>query len=294
MKKDLETAFIFRRSFLGFLWGVVIFAPLFVAGYWFKSASSETLDTYGVGIENPYVIGGIAFYMLVGAAYTFVTSHLKHMERVIRLMSEKDNDKMLPAQSLRISKKIFKDSVGFGLIQFLKYYSVIVVVYLLVSGNVLRTLFNYLDDTGDIPEAAVAFVIAGLTLLLGHIYTRYFLAAQIRFVWFVYASRFGEGLSRSALFDEVERLNSVNKGDGLAATAGYLKRDMAVDVASLAASFSVNSEGVGSDVAKGYARGMAIDATEYSKMRLNYRQYKDAYTKLYSKSPELSPKLLSL
>jgi len=293
MEKNSDVAFIFKRSFLGFFWGV-IFMPLFIAYFWIKSLSPEESAAYNIGVENPYLMGGIFFYVIVIAVYAFITAHIKSTERVIRLMSDKDGNKMMPAQSLMVSKKIFKNSIKFEFIQFMKYYSLMVVIYVVAFGNVLRVFFNFLDETATLSETGTAFAIGGVVILVGYIYTHYFLAAKTRFLWFIYMSHFGEGFSSSAIFDEVKKLNSVDKGDDKVAMFGYLKRDMAADISSFTTSSTIDAvapKGLGSDIAKGYARGMAIDAVEYSKMKLNYAQFKDAYSKVYGKNPELSPQL---
>ncbi len=296
-QKNLEIAFIFKRSFLGFFW-VIVFLPLFIAYFWFKSASPETLAAYGIGVENPYVIGCIIIYGIIGAVYAFITGHTKYIERVIRLMSDKNGEKMMPKQSLLLSRKIFKETVKFRLSLFFKYYSVIALVYVVTLFYAMGTLHRFVfSDTVPSSQAAIAFVIAGIVVLFGWMFTHFFLAAKTRFIWFTYMTHYGDAVSNTVLFDEVKKLNNVDSKDDRGAIVGYIKRDMSADVGSFATSSTVDavaSKGLGSDVIKGYARGMAIDAAEYSKIKLNYSQYKEAYNKVYGKNPELSSKLLGL
>lgn len=293
-----EIAFIFKRSFLGFFW-VIVFLPLFIAYFWFKSTSPETLAIlYGVSVENPYIIGGIIFYAIIGAIYAFITGHTKYTERVIRLMSEKNGTKMMPKQSLFLSKKIFKDSVRFRLSLFFKYYWIISVIYIAALCFAIGTLYQFaFKETVSISQTGIVFAITGLVVLIGWVFTHFILAAKTRFIWFTYMSHFGEPISNKELFDEVKKLNAVDSKDDRTAMLGYLKRDMTADAGSVVTSSAVDvviPKGLGSDVAKGYARGMAVDAAEYSKIKLNFAQYKEAYNKLYGKEPELGRGLVIL
>lgn len=296
-QKNSEVAFIFKRSFLGFFW-LIVFLPLFIAYFWFKSLSPETLASYGIGVENPYMIGSIIVYGIIGAIYAFITRHTKYMERVIRLMSDKNGEKMIPKQSLLLSKKIFKETVKFKLVLFLKYYLIISLIYAGTLCYAVGTLYVFtFKGTFPVSHVYIAFAFVALVILIMWIYTHFFLAAKTRFVWFTYMSHYGADISNTALFDEVKELNSINLKDEKSAMVGYLKRDIAADVGSFAISSTVDtvaSKGLGSDVSKGYARGMAIDAAEYSKIKLNFSQYKEVYNKVYGKNPELSPKLLEL
>ena len=297
MDKNSETAFIFKRSFLGFFWAIV-FLPLFIAYFWFKSASPETLASYGIGVENPYIIGAIIFYGFIGGVYAFITGHTKYIERVIRLMSEKNEVKMMPKQSLLLSKKIFKDTVRFRLSLFLKYYWLISTVYILTLCFAIGTLYQFaFKETVTISQTGIVFAVSGLVVLIGWIFTHFILSAKTRFIWFTYMSHFGENISNDQLFDEIKKLNAVDSKDDRIAMLGYLKRDMVADAGSVVTSSAVDvviPKGLGSDIAKGYARGMAIDAAEYSKIKLNFTQYKEVYNKLYGKNPELSKNLLNL
>lgn len=294
--KNSDIAFIFKQSFINLFWGI-IFIPLFITAFWFKFTPPEKLDAYGMNLDNLYIRTGIAFYIILVAIYAFINTHIKNTETVIRLMSEKDGNKITSAQSSMISKKIFSNSIKFEFIQFLKYYFFAVLIYIVVFGNVLRVFFNFLDETATVKEAGIAFAIGGATILLGYIYTHYFLAAKTRFIWFTYMSHYGENFSSSALFDEVKKLNNIDKSDDRVAIVGYFKRDMAVDGSSLVTSSTIAGmvpKGLGSDVANGYVRGIAVDASEYSKMKLNYRQYKKAYNTVYGKNPQLSSHLFRI
>lgn len=295
--KNSEIAFIFKRSFLGFFW-IVVFIPLFVAYFWFKSASLETLAAHNIGVDNPYVMGGIIFYGILGAIYAFITNHTKFIERIIRLMSDKDGNKILPEQSLYISKKIFNNTVKFKFFIFFKYYLVISIIYVVTFCYAVGALYQFaFTDNIPVSQPSIAFIITGLVVLFGWIYVHFFLAAKTRFVWFIYMSHYGDAVSNEMLFDEVKKFNDFDSKDDTAAMVGYLKRDMSADASSFVTSSAVDavsSKGLGSDVVKGYARGMAVDVAEYSKIKLNFSQYEQAYTMLYGKKPELSVKLTQL
>lgn len=296
-QKNSEVAFIFKRSFLGFFW-VIVFLPLLIAYFWFRSASPEKLAAYNIGVENPFIIGGVIIYGIIGIIYSFITGHTKYIERVIRLMSDKNGEKMMPKQSLLLSRKIFKQTAKFKLALFFKYYSIVALVYAVTLFYAIGTLIRFaFSDTVLASQAGIAFAVAGVVVLIGWIYTHFFLAAKTRFIWFTYMSNYGNDLPNTSLFDEVKKLNGVDSKDDRSAMVGYLKRDMAADAGSFATSSTVNvvtPKELGSDVVKGYARGMVVDAAEYSKIKLNYSQYKEVYSKVYGKKPELSSKLLEL
>ena len=291
MQQNSDVAFIFKRSFLGFFWGI-IFLPLFVGYFFLKVVSPDALAAHNIGVGNPYVMGGIIFYMIITALYSFVVGHVKHMEQVIRLMSDIKEKKMLSAQSLLLSKKIFKDSVKFKIALFLKYYWFVSVVYLFVFVGALYQ-FVY----APFYQKVVALVFAGVVALIGWMYVHFFLAAKTRFGYFIFLSHFGELLPTHELFNEMKKLSVADSNDDGIAMMGYLKRDTAVDLGSVVTSSTVDSfgsRGLGSDIAKGYARGVAFDASEYSKLELDYNQYKTVYNKVYGKNPELNPGLMIL
>lgn len=296
-QKNSDIPFIFKRSFIGAFWGVV-FVPLFVAYFLFKSAPTETLIAHNFDLENPSVISGLVFYGVIAVIYSFIISHIKYTERIIRLMSDREGSKMASTQSLLLSKKIFKDSVRFRVALFFKYYWHISLIYIFTFYFSVGTLYQFaFSDKMSISQAGITLAIAGSIALIGGIYVHFILAAKTRFVWFVYMSHFGELILNKELFNEVRKLNNVDSGDDKVAMAGYLKRDMSADISSVvtdSAIASVVPKSLGADITRGYARGMIVDIAEYSKMELNFSQYRDAYSKLYGKNPELSQKLLGL
>lgn len=245
MEKNSEVAFIFKRSFLGFFW-IVIFLPLFIAYFWFKSASPEALASYNIGVENPYIIGGIIIYGIIGAIYAFITRHTKYIERVICLMSDKNGEKMISERSLLLSRKIFKETAKFKLALFLKYYSIIALVYLVTFCYTIATLYRFaLGDIVSVSQVGMVFAVAGAVVLIGWIYTHFFLAAKTRFIWFTYMSHYGNPISNASLFDEVKKLHDVDSNDDRSAMVGYLKRDMAADVGSFATSSTIDAAAPG-------------------------------------------------
>jgi hypothetical protein len=301
-KGNSEVAFIFKRSFLGTFWGV-IFIPLFVAYFLIKSAPAETLAAHNINAENPYVLGVVAIYLIIGAIYSFITYHVKYTERIIRLMSETGSTIMMPAQSLLLSKKIFKESAKFRFEMLLRYYWPVTLAYIIAFCLAIGTLLLFAanlfaeKEIVSMTQTGYAFILAGFVALVGWIYMHFFLAAKTRFMWFIYASRFGQYISNSELFDEVKKMDSADKKDEKAAIVGYFKRDSLADAGSVAIGSAANAvlpKGLGSDVIRGYAGGMIHDVAEYSKMELNYGQYKETYKKIYGKDPQLSPKLLEI
>jgi len=296
-----DISFIFKRGFLGFFWGI-IFIPLFIAYFWLKSSSPKELAIENIGVENPYIIGLVIFYGIVGAIYSFVISQIKKTETVIRLMS---TDDIKPKDSLILSKKIFKESYKFSFVIFVKYYLIMWIFILCILAydigllsNLASNIFDFTYANNSQPTYIIySLVITALIVFTSWIYTHFFLSAKIRFFWFTYINHYGENLTAKQLLTEVAKLNKADPNDDKEAMLGYFKRDSALDAGSAVTSAAVNfvaPKSLGSDIVKGYARGVYTDANEYSKMQLNYTQYKKAYLKTFGKNPEISKKLLDL
>lgn len=297
MEKNSDVFFIFKRTFLG-VFAFVIFSPLIATYLWLDSLPSEVISSYDLSFKNKYVITAIIFYAVICIIYTFTTRHIKFTERIIRLMSEKDGTKMSPKRSMLLSKKIFRTTVKFSLIVFIRYYWLISIVFISAFYVVFSTLFKFaFYETVILSQVYMAFIIWGLVILLGWIYMHFFLAAKTRFVWFTFMTHFGENISNQVIFKEVKILNDANKKDDKEAILGYLKKEMLADGLSISATSaieSVSSDSFARDVARGYARGLSLDNADHSKIKLNFEQYKVAYNMINSKKPELNPNLLSL
>jgi len=281
-KNNSDIAFIFKRSFLGFFW-FIFFIPLF-AVYFLKPASSDNVMV---------IIWFVIFYGIIAAIYSFIVSHTKLIESAIRLMSSKDNYKISTQQSLFLSKKIFKDSIKFRWGLFLKYYWLISLIYFVVfTGAIYEYAFS-----PSLLQKGIALAALGVVVLFSWAYVHFFLAAKTRFALFIYISHFGEHLSNNDLFSEMEKLNAIDLKSNKDAMKGYFKRDKAVDIGSIKLYSNLDtfsSKELGSDITKGYSRWVMYNASEYSKMKLNYNQYQIVYKKVYGKDPELSQNLLNL
>ena len=291
-----NTSFIFKRSFLGISWGVIIFAPLFVFYAYIKIYSNT------INLSDPStairILIFLAVYGLIAGIYSIVISHLQTLERLIRLYTNAEKSDL---ETMEIAKKVFRNSLKFSLLIFIKYYAIPLGAFLASLGYTALGMFRFIyDDTQKMSHAMYAIGVLVIIGILDWIYIHYYLTSKLRFAWFSYLNNYGNNDSLGKSFKEMRDLNNVSgKSSLFRSLKTQIKNDIGTDAAKLGIStLAQNIQPVSvlgrelKDISRGYAANVTGDMFSYRTLKAQYNLYREAYKLTYGKDFVENPNLL--
>lgn len=287
---------ITKRTFFAFWLGLLVFMPLFLLWVIVKFE----LVSLSKIIEDIRFFYVLAVFFFFAGVYSFFTSHLLSVEKILWIDSYFDRKKLSPDESLKIAKKMFIPTLKFRLLLFFRYYLLSTVIFLIL----LSGLVAYLHF--DFPLKGGFYFIIGFAIgsaILGF-YVFYYLKLRLRYAWFLFFDNYtNKNFSISQLFKEMENLNEVNKNETFKKLlAIHLGSDFVTDMTKSTAGFLVSkiigrttkTREAASDLLSGYVSGLLTEMGNYGKNIANYIFYRYARFYLYNESQKINENIYSL
>ena len=288
---------VFKQTFIGFYWGLVIFTPLFI---------TYILVKYLPGFfdfTNPHdqirIILLIVVYGVVVAVFSIVVTHLQFIQRLLILYTR---GILSPKRVKSVSKLIFKDTFLFRLYLIAKYYLLVIILSLTACGFSYLTIHQFLfGEQYNVSVVLYKLGVVAAAVLIIWFYNRYYLSAKLRYAWFSFLNNFDNFNVYEKTIQEMNVLNSIKNGNSmLRSMTTQMKNDTIADAAGTGMSLSIHSikssanlMGPIKDIAGGYVKQFAYDLANYHTLINNHDLYSDAYKKFFNKDYVINSKFLS-
>ena len=230
--------------------------------------------------------------------YFFVMTHIFSTEKVIWVDACGDGRQLEAAESLRIARKLFWVTLRLKIRLFFQYYFPPLAMYLFLF---IMTIYLIAQKVYlvNVWVGAFVFIVGGPVLIwLYYLY----IEVKLRYVWFVFLDRYSEGMHLGEVFDEMAKLNSINRSDAfrkslaVAFGSGVLQDAAQLATGSVFSQIGRLGKGakVAGDVASAYSSELIGQTASLVKLAANYVLYQYSREQLYGKSQAVNEHLYAL
>jgi len=290
-----SSGLVFKQTFLGLYLGLIIFAPLFIVFILVKYFPGViNLDSFENQIKMILFAG---IYGIVAAIYSLYITHKQFLQRILILYTK---GSFQPARVESISNVIFKDAFKFRLRLVIKYYLIVIVAALLAFALTYYAIHQFVfGEQYEISTVLYQLGIVAVLIIFIWSYSRYYLTAKLRYVWFAYLNNYGvEGAHMKAV-EEMSTLNSITKGNPmLRSMLAQIKNDTLADISGTVVGSAIQSipsaTKIGGDlknIAGGFAKQYAYDLANYQTLMNNYNLYNSAYKEAFKSDYTINNRL---
>jgi len=243
------------------------------------------------------VVFGILF--LFALPWAVITNRIFRVERVIWIDSYFDKVALSDNESWRLAIKLFWPNVIISLLIFLRYYLILVVLWIAAF-----TLYGFYVSQKMTDFQILVYIIALIAIPLTFALYSFVVKVRLRYLLFVFLDMYRTPeFSYNSLFKEAIRINRVTKGDAFKKTlVTMLGAEAAENAINVVASYMISastSQLGGTGQAAGAAVGMAASEVavanrDYAEVTTFYIYYQVGRSILYGDSQKVNQNLYSL